>query len=137
MPSDAASWLDFAVKLLVLAGLVGGLLWALIVVRGRRIWVARSEYHPEQFVTRVEFRPDQWVTRKEWEMHQQRQAERIAEVIVEPLSKIADRLDRMSEEQARIIAAQARSEERDKAFGRSLDELRERVNDRERREVAR
>jgi len=110
MLGDVRDWVDFIAKLIVLAGAIAFPIWVLIEMRGRRIWVSKSE-----------FKPDLFVTRQEWKMQQQAQAERLAEVFLEPLHKIVGRLDRLAE-------AHARSEERDKAFGRSLDDLRDRID---------
>lgn len=108
-------WVEFAVELVLLAGAVAAPVWLLIEMRGRRVWVTREEW-------REAWNPDDWVSRREWEMHERAQGERLAEVILEPLHRIAKRLEELT-------GAQARSEERDKAFGRSLDELREQIKE--------
>lgn len=96
----AAEWVSFAVQLLTLAAALALPLWALIEIRGRRVFV----------------------TREEWEMHERNQAERIAEVVVRPLEKIAERMDA-------IAHAQTRQEEVNRSIGRSLDDIREQVRE--------
>lgn len=55
-------------------------------------------------------------------MAQKSQAERLAEVVVAPLKRIAERLDALAQ-------AWTRQEEINRSIGRSLDQLREELQD--------
>jgi len=107
-------WLEVLGRMIEMGAAVTVPLWALFEIRGRKIWLTRDEWR--------QFKPSEYVSRREWEMAQKSQAERLAEVVVAPLKKIAERLDALAQ-------AWTRQEEINRSIGRSLDQLREELQD--------
>ncbi len=101
------NWLEFAVQLVGLGAALTIPLAALAALRGDA----------------------RWLTRKEWEVSEKNQAQRLAEVVIGPLEKIARQMEAISVVQAKTLEGQVRQEEINKSIGRSLDDLRDDIKD--------
>ena len=101
----APAWLDSALGVLTLLTALGGGVWALMEIRGRRIFVTREQYDRDRAMDN----------------------QRLAEVVVEPLRQIAETLEevrRESHAQAELLAAQ---QEWNRAMTDSIHDLRQAV----------
>ena len=96
-------WVGFFGQLILLGGAVAVPVAALAALRG----------------------DERWVTRKEWKVAEEHQAQRLAEVIMAPLKDIAHRMEAVAHAQGKMAEGQVRQEEINRAIGRSLDELRD------------
>ena len=88
--------IDFAGQVVALGAAVAIPVWALIELRARNLFVTRKEYDEDRLA----------------------EEKRTTELLIKPLTRIADRMDALA-------TTQARHEEANRGIGRSLDNLRD------------
>ncbi len=98
---------SFAGQVVALGAAVTVPLWALLELRARRIFLSRERYEKDRVEDAERAKEDRMV-----------EAAQLAEVVVKPLTRIADRMDALA-------ITQARHEEANRGIRRSVDDLRD------------
>lgn len=133
-------WLAHAAGVTTAGAAVALVLWPLIQQRGNRVWAPRKDVEAMEtkqnaLAAQVDDHGDEIgeikATNQAQDLQIQHQSEMVAASIVEPLRGISKRLEEMQGTQSKMLLTQATHTAEMRALGRGLDDMKNRLNERE------